>query len=401
MQTSINHRISELATKYKQDIIDLRRTIHANPELGLEEHKTAALVAKHLRKLGIEVKEGVGKTGVVGLLKGTRSSEQSLKTVMLRADMDALKMTELNDVPYKSQKEGVMHACGHDAHTAWLLGAAMVLSQMTDSFSGWVKFVFQPAEEGLGGAKGMIAEGVLENPKVDAVFGAHVWPNLQAGTISVKTGPIMAAPAAFTITIKGQGGHASAPHLSIDPIAIGCQVYTSLQNIVSRKVDANESVVLSVTQFHGGTAHNIIPDEVYMSGTVRTFEKAFETEIPQLMEKIIEGVVSAHGGTYEFDYKTYYPAVINDDDMTEHVFEAARDLLGEEKVNTLDQPNMAGEDFAFYLEKVPGSYFMIGNHNEEKGITAMVHNPKFDVDEDILPQAAAVFAKTAIEYLNK
>jgi len=397
----INTRIIENAEKFKDEIIRIRRQIHTNPELGLQEHQTAKLVANKLNDLGIDVAEGIGETGVVGLLKGERDSTNPSKTVMLRADMDALQMSELNDVPYKSKNEGVMHACGHDAHTAWLLGAAMVLSELKQEFSGIVKFVFQPAEEGKGGAERMIKDGVLENPKVDAVFGAHVWPNLKAGTYSVKTGPIMAAPAAFEIKIKGQGGHASAPHLSVDPILIGCQVYSSLQSIVSRKIDANESVVLSITQFHAGTANNIIPDEIVMSGTVRSFKKSYETQMPDLMKKLIDAVVTAHGGTYTFEYKTYYPAVINDKEMTDHVQSSMIDLLGENKVNVLDAPNMAGEDFAFYLEQVPGSYFMVGNHNEQKGITAMVHNPKFDVDEEILHTTSAVLAKTAIAYLDK
>ncbi len=387
--------------RINERVISIRQQIHQNPELGLKEHQTAALVAKVLNDLGLEVIEGIGQTGVVGLLHGTKPSNKPTKTVMLRADMDALNMQETNDVPYKSKNEGIMHACGHDAHTAWLLGAAMILSEMKDDFSGTVKFVFQPAEEGLGGATLMIKDGVLENPKVDAVFGAHVWPTVKSGTIGVKTGPIMAAPAAFEIKIIGNGGHASAPHMSIDPIAIGCQVYQSLQTIISRKIDATDSAVLSITRFNAGTANNIIPNEMTMGGTVRTFKKEFETEIPAMMESIIDGVVKAHGGTYEFDYKTYYPAVINDEAMTEQVKASAVDLFGEDNVEVLEKPNMAGEDFAFYLQHVPGTYFMIGNYNEEKGTTAMVHNPSFDVDEDIIPRAAALFAKTTIDYLNK
>lgn len=386
--------------RINERVISIRQQIHQNPELGLQEHQTAILVANILKDLGLEVKTGVGQTGVVGLLHGTKATSSAPKVVMLRADMDALSIQETKDVPYKSQNEGVMHACGHDAHTAWLLGAAMILSEMKDAFSGTVKFVFQPAEEGLGGAQLMIKDGVLENPKVDAVFGAHVWPTIKSGTIGVKTGPIMAAPTAFEIKITGSGGHASAPHMSVDPIAIGCQVYQSLQTIISRKIDATDSAVLSVTKFNAGTAHNIIPNEMTMSGTIRTFKKEFETEIPKMMEDIISGTVKAHGGTYEFDYKTYYPAVINDEAMTEQVKTSAINLFGEECVEVLEKPNMAGEDFAFYLEKVPGSYFMVGNYNENKGTTAMVHNPNFDVDEDIIPKAAALFAKTAIDYLN-
>ncbi len=402
MNDVINNKIIELADKHKQEIIDIRRDIHMHPELGLKEFRTAKLVADKLRTLGIEVVEGIGETGVVGLLHGTAKSEDSKqsKTIMLRADMDALAMQELNDVPYKSKETGKMHACGHDAHTSWLLGSAMILSEMKDDIHGCIKFVFQPAEEGLGGAVRMIDDGVLENPKVDAVIGAHVWPTLNAGEIGVKPGPLMAAPAAFEIIIKGSGGHASAPHLSVDPVAIGCQVYMSLQTIISRKIDATDSVVLSITQFHAGTANNIIPNEIKMSGTVRSFDKKTETEMPKMMESIIDGIVKAHGGSYTFDYKTYYPAVINDETITEMVRTSATDLLGDDPVKVIEKPYMAGEDFSFYLNRVPGSYFMIGNNNEEKGITAMVHNPSFDVDEDILPNAAAVFAKCAIEYLK-
>ncbi len=323
----MNDQIQLKANHIQEELVKIRREIHANPELGLQEHKTAALVADKLKQLGLEVQTGVGETGVVGILKGTDAG----KTLLIRADMDCLAMEELNDVPYKSQIPGQMHACGHDAHTTWVLGSAMILSELRDTFKGTIKFVFQPAEEGQGGAKRMIDDGVLENPKVDAAIGAHVWPSVEAGKIGVKYNSMMAAPDMFHLNIRGKGGHGAEPHNSIDPISIGCQVYSALQTIVSRKINPVDSAVLSVTQFHGGSAHNVIPNEVKLTGTVRTLLPETRENMPKMMEQIIGGIVSANGGTYDLEYIPYYPPVINDTDMTHIVKHSAAEILGEEK----------------------------------------------------------------------
>lgn len=384
------------ASTIKDELIAIRRDIHSNPEIGLEEIRTSGLVAEKLKQLNLEVQTAVGVTGVIGTLYGKHPG----KTLLLRADMDCLKMLELNDVSYKSKNEGLMHACGHDAHTTWLLGAAMILSEMREQLHGNVKFLFQPAEETDGGAERMIAAGALENPKVDAAIGAHVWPLLDSGKIAVKNGPMMAAPDMFKLKIFGKGGHGAEPHRSIDPIAIGCQVYLGLQTIVSRKIDPIDSVVLSITTFHGGSAHNVIPDHVEMQGSVRTLTKELRKQVPQMMEQIIKGITEAHGGQYELEYIPYYPPVINDPSITDVIKAAGSRILGEEQVITMPVPTMGSEDFSYFQESVPGAFFIIGTRNPEKGITALLHNPRFDIDEDILHMSAAVLAQSAMEYLN-
>ena len=389
--------ILEIAKNIQERLVEIRRDIHAHPELGLQETRTGALVAEILKSLDIEVQTGVGETGVVGLLKGKMPG----KTILLRADMDCLAMTELNDLPYKSQNEGLMHACGHDSHTTWLLGTAMILSQLRDHIKGAVKFVFQPAEEGQGGAERMIKDGVMENPKVDFALGAHVWPSVESGKIGLKRGSMMAAPDMFDIKIYGKGGHGAEPHNCIDPIAIGCQVYMSLQTIVSRKVNPIEPVVLTVSMFNAGTAHNIIPNHVDMVGTVRSLTPEMRKFVPETMEKLIKGIVESNGGTYEFNYKPYYPPVINGDLGIDLVFEAGKAILGEENIDMLDNPTMGGEDFSYFLEKVPGAFFVVGTNNEAKGINVALHNPRFNIDEDILSKASAVMAESALNYLSK
>ncbi|PAB60449.1 M20 metallopeptidase family protein [Anaeromicrobium sediminis] len=389
--------ILNLSNNIKEELIKIRREIHAYPEPALEEVKTAKLVGDKLEKLGLEVKRNIGITGVTGLLKGHKPG----KTILLRADMDCLKMKELNDVEYKSTREGLMHACGHDAHTTWLLGAAMILSQMKEKISGNILFLFQPAEEGPGGADRMIKEGVLDNPKVDAAIGAHVWPNLESGKIGLTYDSMMAAPDKFSIKIYGKGGHGAQPHSTVDPISIGCQIYMSLQTIISRQINPVEPAVLSVTQFNGGSAHNIIPDHVEMVGTVRSLTNEMREFIPASMEKLIKGITEANGGTYEFQYDPYYPPVINDTYMVDIVKEAGEIMLGEDNIHIENVPSMGGEDFSYFQQKVPGGFFVVGTGNEEKGTTNGLHNPYFNIDEDILPQASAVLSEAALLYLDK
>ncbi|WIF96097.1 M20 metallopeptidase family protein [Caminicella sporogenes] len=390
-------KILKKAEEIKEELISIRRDIHAHPEIGLQEKRTSALVAEKLKKLGIEVKTNVGITGVVGLLKGKYPG----KTILLRADMDCLEMTELNNIEYKSKYPGLMHACGHDAHTTWLLGAAMILSEFKDELHGNVKFLFQPAEESQGGANRMINEGVLENPKVNAAIGAHVWPIVESGKIGIKYGSMMAAPDKFTLTIYGKGGHGAEPHNCIDPISIGCQVYMSLQTIVSRKINPIKPAVISITMFNAGSAHNVIPDRVEMVGTVRTLTNELREKIPKMMESIIKGITEANGGSYEFEYIPYYPPVINNDEITDVVKHAGEEILGKDNVVELKNPTMGGEDFSYFQQKVPGTFFVVGTYNEDKKITKPLHSPYFNIDEDILSKASAVLAECALLYLNK
>ena len=368
-----------------------------HPEIGLQEIRTSALVAEKLKSLGIEVITNVGITGVVGTLKGKYPG----KTILIRADMDCLELQEQNEVEYKSQAPGRMHACGHDAHTTWVLGAAMILSGLKDQLHGNVKFLFQPAEETNGGADRMIQEDALENPHVDAAIGAHVWPAVESGKIGVKYGSMMAAPDLFRITIHGKGGHGAEPHNCIDPIAIGCQVYMAFQTIISRRTNPVEPAVLTVGQFTAGTAHNIIPDKVNMVGTVRTLSYELRESIPKMMEAVLKAIAEANGATYQFEYIPYYPSVINDDEMTALVETAGKEILGDSNVIRLDKPTMGAEDFSYFQQKVPGAFFTVGTYNPEKGIIKPLHNPQFNLDEDILPKAAAVLAQCAATYLNR
>lgn len=389
--------INSKAESIKDELITIRRRIHANPEASLQEKETAAFVAEKLKELGIEVTEGIGVTGVMGLLKGNKPG----KTILMRADMDALEMDELNDLEYKSKKPGLMHACGHDVHTTWLLGAAMILSELRSEINGNIKFIFQPAEELYGGAERMISEGILEDPCVDIAIGAHVDPLLEKGKIGIKYGSMCAAPDHFKIVIYGKGGHCSLPHNCVDPISVGVQVYTSIQHIISRKKDPLEPILISIGRACGGTANNVIPETFELEGTVRTFTHESRNKMPELMESLIKGITTANGATYEFIYKHVYPPVINDDKTTMLLEKSAIEFYGKENVVKLERPNMTGEDFSYFQQHVPGTYFYVGSYNPEKGIDKPLHSPYFNVDEDIIHMTSAFLAKNALKLLKE
>lgn len=304
------------------------------------------------------------------------------RTVALRADIDALPILEENDFEFASRNPGAMHACGHDGHTAMLLGAARVLSGMRDELAGEVRFIFQHAEElSPGGAEELVQKGVVDG--VDAVFGIHLWSRLPVGKVGVTHGPMMAAPDIFNLTIKGKGGHAAFPHQAIDSIATGAQVVTNLQHVVARETDPLDNVVLSVTRFQGGTTHNVIPGSVEMEGTVRTLDPAIRDRMSGIMERVIRGVTAAHDADYEFAYSRGYRPVVNDDGLIREVEEAAREVVGGENVERMP-PNMGGEDFSAYGQRAPAAFYLVGAGNEEKGITAPHHHPRFTIDEDSL-----------------
>ena len=388
--------IDEKISGLKDEMIRLRRDFHQHPELGFQEKRTARIIAEYLHRLGMEVFEGIGTTGVVGVLTGNSPG----KTVMLRADMDALPIQELNDVEYRSVNEGVMHACGHDGHMAILLGTAAVLSSMRDKLTGRIKFVFQPAEETLGGASFMIADGVLDNPKVDAAFGLHLISMLPLGYIGWKSGPIMASMDPFTITMKGKGGHSSIPEGGIDAIHMSASVITALQGLVTKEISPMSPVVIHVGTIKGGDASNVIAETVVMEGTVRTLDTLVQQTIPQRMERIISGIAKGMGGSYELDYQKGYPATVNDAAMTQLVHDIAVQVVG--KDFTLEVPSaMISEDMSFYLEKVPGSYFYVGAGNVEKGLSQPHHNARFDFDEQALVVGTRMMCNLAIAYLGK
>jgi amidohydrolase len=378
-----------------EEMIRLRRDFHMHPELGFEERRTAERIVETLRAMGLdEVRSGVAGTGVIALIRGKAPG----KTVLLRADMDALPVTELNDVPYRSLHAGKMHACGHDGHTAMLLAAAKVLYARRDQFDGIVKLVFQPAEEGPGGAKPMIEAGVMEHPRVDAALGFHLWNLLEVGRIGVKAGPIMANTDEFTLTIRGRGGHGAMPHLSVDAVTTAAQVISALQNVVSRQVSPLDSAVITIGTIHGGERHNIIAHEVTMTGTVRSFSPEVGRAVPGMIERIVRGITSALGAEYDLVYDRVYPATVNDPAIADHVRVAAQQVVGAENVVEAE-PSMGGEDMAYFLQEVPGCYFFVGSANAAKGLVHPHHHPAFDFDEAAMPVGVQVLVQAALETL--
>jgi amidohydrolase len=378
-----------------QELIEVRRDLHAHPEIAFQEVRTSGFVAGRLRAMGLEAKTGVGKTGVLATIKGGKPG----KTVLLRADMDALPIQEENDVPYRSTTPGAMHAFGHDCHTSILLGVAQKLMQDPGSFPGAVKLCFQPAEEQGGGADAMIADGALENPKPDAAFGLHVWQDQDLGKIGVTSGPFMAAVDEFTVTISGKGAHAAQPHLGVDPVLCAAQVVTALQAIASRETDPFREVVVSVTQFHAGTAFNIIPPEATLNGTVRVFDPATWEQLPARFERFVRGVAAAFDCRIDLQYVRHNRPTVNDPKMAALARAVAVELVGEENVVD-DLRTMGGEDFSAFLARVPGCFIAVGSRNTAKGLVHGHHHPRFDVDERCLRIGAEVLLRTARRFLE-
>lgn len=379
----------------KDWLVQIRRMIHMHPELGFEEVETSKLVSEWLEKFGLEVKRGLAKTGVVGILEGKEPG----RTVAIRTDMDALPIEEANDVPYASKIKGKMHACGHDAHTAILLGVAKFFSSMKDRVKGNIKWIFQPAEEGGGGGRILVEEGVLENPKVDAIFGAHVFPFLSIGKVGIYEREGLAAADRFTIKIIGKGGHAAAPHVSKDPVLAVGHLITQIHSIVSRDINPLDSGVVTIGKVSGGTASNIIPDEVELLGTVRSLTPQVREELRLRIKQVTQGVARSFGVDYRFNFEYGYPVLVNDPEMSKLVASACSKVIGEENVEAL-KPSMGGEDFAYYLEKVPGSFFRLGIRNEMKGIVHPYHSSLFDIDEEVLPFGVEIFVRIIDQYLR-
>ncbi|MEW9096299.1 MAG: M20 family metallopeptidase [Clostridiaceae bacterium] len=389
--------IDKLIDKNLEDVINIRRDIHAHPELGMNEHRTAEVIYKNLQGLGLKVEKGIGKTGVVALLEGKEEG----KTILLRADMDALPINELTDLPFKSQNKDIMHACGHDVHTSILLGAAKVLSNMKDSIKGNIKFVFQPAEEcnPTGGANYMIEDGVLEDPKVDGAIALHVW-DVPLGKVGVKKGAIMAQSDRIFIKVKGKSAHGSAPHQGIDAIVGAAHVITALQTIVSRNISPLDSAVVTLGIIQGGYRYNVIPDEVSLEGTVRTFAPHIATMMPERIESIVKNVCEALGCGYEFKYVNGYPLTYNDKELTEKVMESLKDSIGEENLIIPQYPATGGEDFAFFNKHVPCTFMWLGCKSEINKDCCVVHNPNFICDERAIPVGIKVLCNTAIDLLK-
>ncbi len=385
------------AEALKSQLISWRRDFHRHPELGFQEFRTSGIVAQHLSSLGIEVQTGVGKTGVVGLLKGSRPGP----VVMLRFDMDALPIREANQTDYVSQNTGVMHACGHDAHTAMGMGMAQLLAQHRNELAGTIKFVFQPGEEGCGGALAMIADGVLEDPKPAVALGLHVWNDLPLGLLAAGAGGVMAAADLFTIEVQGKGGHGAQPQLCVDAVLIASQIVVALQSIVARNVNPRQTAVVTIGAIHAGTAFNVIADTAEMKGTIRTFDSTTREDIIRRMAEVAEGTARALGGSAVLEIKAISPATINDDRVAQLVRETAIEVLGADAGRvTADQFTMTAEDMSEFLNRVPGCFFFVGSANAEKGLNAPHHSPRFDIDEDVMPLGVATLASAALRYLN-
>jgi amidohydrolase len=393
----LQDKIKALAKAQLAEAIATRRHLHSHPELSFQEHNTAAFVAQKLQEIGIKHQTGVANTGLVGLIEGRNPSK---RVVALRADMDALPITETNEVPYKSQNPGVMHACGHDAHTTSLLGVAKILHTLREEFEGTVKLIFQPAEEKLpGGASLMIKEGVLENPTPAGIIGQHVMPQIDAGKVGFRKGMYMASTDEIYVTVKGKGGHGAMPHLNIDPVLITAHIIVALQQIVSRNAKPNTPSVLSFGKVIANGATNVIPNEVKMEGTFRTLDEQWRTDAHVKMIKMAESIAEGMGGSCEFNVVRGYPYLINDEALTERAITHAKEYMGAENVEELDIW-MAAEDFSFYSQAIAGCFYRLGTRNEARGITSSVHTPTFDIEESALETGMGLMAWLALKELE-
>ena len=373
------------------EVIATRRDIHAHPELGFQEVRTAGIVAERLRAYGYDVHEGIGVTGVVGVMHGHIPG----KTVMLRADMDALPLPEETGRPFASREDGKMHACGHDGHVAMLLGAARAIADRADALAGTIVLCFQPAEEGYGGAKKMVDEGMLERFGVERAYGLHLFSQLETGILGFREGPFYASSDSIEIKITGFGGHGAAPHLSIDPILVAAEFVASVQKVVSRQIDPLEPAVVTIGAFHGGTTHNVIPSAVTLMGTVRAFDRGVREKMAERIERVLKGVCDASGATYAFDYLWRYPVTSNDAAQTQYVRALAERTIGAERVVTSEK-HMGAEDFSFFAERVPASYFVLGCSGDPT-TSFPHHHGKFDIDEAALATGVRIMTALAFD----
>ncbi|MCO6417917.1 M20 family metallopeptidase [Siccirubricoccus sp. KC 17139] len=377
--------------RHHAELTAIRQDLHAHPELGMQEHRTAAIVAEKLESWGIEVHRGVGGTGVVGVLRSGRGN----RAIGLRADMDALPMEELNEVPYRSTVPGKMHACGHDGHTTMLLGAAKYLAE-TRNFDGIVHFIFQPGEEGCGGALAMLEDGLFERFPCDQIFGMHNRPGMAVGEYAIRPGPTAAGGAFFDVHVAGRGAHGARPEVSIDPVLAACHITAALQSIVSRNINPREAAVISVTKVVGGEAYNVIPETATISGTARFFSREVAQQIEEGLQRVAAGVAAGFGATARLDWRLIFAPTVNDAEATEAIAAAALELVGEAQVARDKPPGMGSEDFSFMMEKVPGAYIHVGN-----GEGAMPHNPRYQFNDAAIPYGAALYARVVERGLKR
>mgnify|MGYP006286046921 CR=1 FL=1 len=385
----LTERYSAEVIQNRERIVEMRRSLHRIPEPGFKEFKTAAFIAKRLERLGLEVETRVGGTGVVGVLQGGRPGP----TLLFRADMDGLSLTERTGLSFSSQHEGMMHACGHDGHMAMVLGAAEILSRQSQSLCGRIVFLFQPAEEGPGGAQEMIRHGVMEKHKVSAAFGCHLWPEIPEGTVGVREGVIMAALGRFDVTIKGKGGHGAMPHRCVDAVDVGVQVVNGLQRLVSRRINPLEPAVVTVGSFQAGSAFNVIAGEAKLCGTTRTFSRDIQSSWPDLLRSVVAGICSSAGAEYELSFTPGFPPTVNDAGQAGIVRGIAQEIVGQGNV-LCPEPSMGAEDMSLFLEKVPGCYFWLGVGREEG---QFLHHPGFDFNEQVLLTGVEIYLRLAFQ----
>lgn len=389
------HRIRPEIKALQTDLVAWRRNFHSKPELAFTEKLTAAFVSQKLEEFGIEHQTGVAQTGIVAIIEG----KQPGKVLGIRADMDALPIHEENEVDYRSQHEGIMHACGHDGHVAIALGTAKYLQEHRDSFQGTVKVIFQPAEESPGGAKPMIEEGVLKNPDVDAIIGLHIWNNLPLGSVGVRPGPLMAAAETFHLRVQGKGGHGALPHQTTDAIVVASNIVMALQTMVSRTVNPLDAAVVTVGEFNAGDAHNVVADFAELSGTVRYFNPDLTKVIGDRLETIVNGVCQSYGATYELDYIRMYPPTVNDREIANLIKTVAEETIETPLGIVPECQTMGSEDMSFFLQQVPGCYFFLGAANPKRDLAYPHHHPRFNFDETVLGMGVEMFVRCVEKFL--
>ena len=398
---SINSEISEQINRIEAELKENRRYIHMHPELSFREYNTSSFIQKKLDEMGIKYVSGIAENGICAYIYGNKNIEsESMKSILIRADMDALPIDEVSDKPYKSQNKNVMHACGHDAHVAILLGVCKVLNNFKDKFGGVVKAVFQPGEETSGGALPMIEEGVLENPHTDVCVALHCDSDLDCGTIRVKPGSLYASPDDFRITVKGKGGHGAEPHNCIDPIMISASIIQALNNLISRETDPFDNAVISVGSIHGGSATNIIPDSVEIQGTARSLTNEVRGFLKKRIGETAEGICKTFSAECEYEYTELFPPLINDEKLAEDVYDSACRSIGKDKCVWGGAPTMAGEDFSYFSQNRPSVLFKLGCRNKSLGIVSPIHHSSFDIDENCLKTGVKVFVGFVLDYLN-
>src|SRR6056297_3615103 len=389
-------KIDKCSQEIEKEIIKIRRDLHKIPEIGYDLTKTRNYIIREIKKYELDIKEKVGQNGIVATLNFSKTG----KNIAYRADMDALPMKEENEIEYKSIHEGKMHACGHDGHMAIAFGILKIMYELKDELSGSIRFIFQPAEETDGGAKGMIEDGALDNPKVDYIFGTHIWPDIETGKFGLKNGPIMAGTDMFEIQVNGRGGHIAIPHKAVNPLVVCSKIVNEVEGFKNYFIDSNENAVINFGSLKAGETFNVIPDTGIMKGSVRTFSKKTQEIIKNKLKLVIENISQIYGAESKLNYIENYPPTINNDEVIDELKKILNNLNESSRIKEVEKPSMGAEDFSYYLQKVPGAFIFVGTYNQEKNITQEIHHPKYNMDEDILTDASAIYSKIFADFLN-